>query len=67
MRITKIRVKGFTVPADVTVQKVEDGIVTDCNHAGHAPGVLVIDDEVRGEAELCDKCMAWSYDGEHWY
>lgn len=66
MRLSKIRIKGFSSPEAVTVQTVEDGIITDCNHAGHEPGVLVIDDEVRGRAELCDKCAAWSYDGEEW-
>ncbi len=67
MLINKIRIKGFVHPEGVTVQTKEDGLVTSCNHAGHGPGILVIGDDARGEAELCDKCDAWSYDGENWY
>lgn len=51
----------------ITVQVKEDDIVTFCNHAGHEPGIFYIDDQLRSTGELCDKCEAWSYDGEEWH
>lgn len=57
---------------EVTVQFFEDGVLTHCNHAGHAPDMIGFnmgeDNEYEVSALVCDKsnCNAYSLDGEEW-
>jgi len=71
--IKRITVKGFSWEEPVTVQVLEDGLVSDCNHAGATATVLEMEYREAGEylpynqqAMACDKCNAWSVDGEEW-
>lgn len=59
---------------DVTVQVIEDGIVTHCNHAGYKTGTVTIyynHDTAHhyNNVLICDRdtCQAWSHDGKEWY
>lgn len=64
---------------DVTVQVKEDGIVTFCNHAGFTTETEEFTVPIWNgdafeptgtdyrEVLVCDKCNAWSEDGEEWF
>lgn len=69
--------KSYPWKNEVTVQVKEDGIVTYCNHAGakwRKESDTIIYQSFDGEHEHtfdfeayhCDRCPAWSYDGEDW-
>ena len=78
--VRNIKVRHYSYDHPVTVQVKEDGIVTSCNHAG-AKMTIVEDQYLHGNiftgnvemreqsftGILCDKCPAWSIDGEEWY
>lgn len=53
-----------------TKQVIEDGIVVECDHAGHYQDTIYfnegLEDEYGRLVEVCDLCPAWSYDGEDW-
>lgn len=63
---------GFFSTQPITVQKLEDGLVTSCNHDGYyeedLPQERIASDGTVREwtikAELCDKCYAWRQVGE---
>ncbi len=61
---------GFYTQKDITVQILEDGYVTHCNHAGCYGDEISfnegLDEEYTKRTLTCDKCSAWSYDGENW-
>jgi hypothetical protein len=73
---------GWVIPVYVrfnsgTVQIIEDGIMTECNHFGAKWGTeeeTTIYTNFDGENEhtyeltayFCDHCPAWSYDQEDW-
>lgn len=65
---TKIPVKQISFEEPITVQIIEDDIVTFCNHDGAEVGIAFsgyydprIEDivDLPQDAFLCDKCEAW--------
>ena len=74
---TKIPVKQISFEDPVTVQVIEDGIVTHCNHDGAVYDAVSYDVLVNGfdgpdYAEIthaglvCDKCPAWQSEDGGW-
>lgn len=67
----KIRVKDRSMTEWVTVQVLEDGIVWYCNHEGAEKELVTFDEGLDTEYSqrvwVCDKCAAWSDDGEGWF
>ena len=78
----KLKVQDSTSePVPVTAQFFEDEVMMSCNHAGHFTDIIeltapVWENDVHMyvntgsedlRAEVCDKCNAWSEDGEEWH
>ena len=61
-----IHIKGFSFEEPITVQVIEDDIVTYCNHDGAEIGVVTHEyfygegiEELTKTGKVCDKCDAW--------
>ena len=75
---TPVEVKQITFETPITVQTIEDGIVTNCNHDGAEYDAVSYDVLVNGfdgpdYAEIthaglvCDKCPAWQSEDGEWH
>lgn len=69
-QLTRIKIRGISIEEPISVAIKEDGIVTECNHAGTHQETYYFnegfEDEYSRLVQVCDRGDAWSYDGQDW-